>query len=369
MKQHLYPNLILDILKNVRYPATGEDIVTAGMVEDDIRIDGRKVSFSIIFPKVNDPFAKSVIRSAESTLEMALEQDIEIRGNISAKYPEHVVQKDLPKLPKVKNVIAVSSGKGGVGKSTITSNLAIALNKLGYKVGLLDADIFGPSMPKMFGCEQARPVVIEVDGKELIDPIEQYGVKMLSMGFFVDPANAIVWRGAMASNALNQLITQGNWGELDFLLIDMPPGTSDIHLTLVQQIGITAAIVVTTPQEVALADARKGINMFRDPAVNVPILGIIENMSWFTPQELPNNKYYIFGKGGGRKLADEMEVPLLIQLPLVQSVQEAADGGVPIASAENHILAIMFRQLAENVVLETQKRNEEKPPTQPVQVH
>ena len=369
MKQHLYPQLILDTLRSVRYPATGESIVTSGMVNDDIRINGKEVSFSISFPRVNDPFAKSVIRAAESTLEAMIGEDIEVKGRISATYPEHIVEEELPVLPNVKNILAISSGKGGVGKSTITANLAVSLSLLGYKVGLLDADIFGPSVPKMFHCEDARPVLADVEGQELIDPIERYGVKLLSIGFFVDPANPIVWRGAMASNALNQLITQGNWGELDFLLLDLPPGTSDIHLTLVQKLGITGAIIVTTPQEVALADARKGVNMFRDPKIQVPILGIVENMSWFTPSELPENKYYIFGRDGGRKLALEMDTMLLAQIPLVQSVRESGDDGTPIALKEESLLSHYFRTLAQNVVEQTQQRNTNLPPTEPVGVN
>lgn len=369
MASHLYPNLILDILRNVRYPGTGEDIVAAGMVDEDIRIAGREVSFSILFPKVNDPFAKSVIRTAESTLEAMIEGGVDVRGRITARYPAHIPAKEAPLLPKVKNILAVSSGKGGVGKSTITANLAVALAMKGYKVGLLDADVYGPSMPKMFDCEEARPVLAVVDDKELIDPIERYGVKLLSVGFFVDPSNPVIWRGVMASNALEQLISEGNWGELDFLLFDLPPGTSDIHLSLVQKVGITGAIIVTTPQEVALADARKGVNMFRDPKIQIPLLGIVENMSWFTPAELPENKYYIFGKGGGERLAREMNTPLLAQIPLVQSLQESADRGRPIALQEDSILSLSFQSLAQKVVTQVRIRNEEAPPTRPVEVH
>ena len=368
MSLKLYPNLILDTLRNVRYPGSSEDIVSAGMVEDDIRIEGNKVSFSIRFPKHNDPFAKSVIKAAESTLETFISPDIEVKGNIQALFPEPKAPERTPILPDVKNIIAISSGKGGVGKSTITANLAVALAMQGYRVGLLDADIFGPSVPKMFRCEDARPFLADVEGRELIEPVERYGVKLLSIGFFVNPEDPILWRGAMATNALNQLITQGNWGELDFLLLDLPPGTSDIHLSLIQTIGITGAVIVTTPQDVALADARKGVNMFLDPKVNVPVLGVVENMAWFTPAELPENRYYIFGKDGGKHLAEEMNTSLLAQVPLVQSVREAGDDGEPIAHNTESIMGLAFHQLAGSVIERTNVRNETMAPTQKVEV-
>ena len=249
----------------------------------------------------------------------------------------------------VKKVIGVVSGKGGVGKSTVTANLAIALARQGKRVGLLDADIHGPSMPKMFHTEDCRPVSVEEGGRTLIEPIEQYGVKMLSIGFFVDPASAVVWRGGMASNALKQLIEDAHWGELDYFLIDLPPGTSDIHLTLVSLLRLTGAIVVTTPQPVALVDARKGVDMFRNEKIDVPVLGIIENMAWFTPAELPNNRYYIFGHDGGKRLAEELGVPLLGQIPLVQSIREAGDDGEPIAMQEGHPAAKIFDEIARKI--------------------
>ena len=250
---------------------------------------------------------------------------------------------------QAKHIIAIHSGKGGVGKSTVAANLAIALAQRGMRVGLLDADIHGPSMPKMFHTEDCRPVSAEVDGRTLIDPIEQYGVKMLSIGFFVDPAQAVVWRGGMASNAIKQLIQDANWGELDYFLIDLPPGTSDIHLTLVATLQLTGAIVVTTPQPVALVDARKGVDMFRNEKINVPVLGIIENMAWFTPAELPENKYYIFGRDGGKHLAEDLGVPLLGQIPLVQSIREAGDDGAPIAMQTGHPAAAIFAAIAEKI--------------------
>ena len=252
-------------------------------------------------------------------------------------------------LPNVKNIIAVFSGKGGVGKSTISANLAVSLAKAGYKTGLLDADIHGPSIPKMFGVEDARPVMHENEGKQLIAPIEKYDVKILSIGFFVEPENALIWRGGMASNAIRQLITEGDWGELDYLVIDLPPGTSDIQLTLVQTLKITGAIIVTTPQDVALADARRAANMFNDEKINVPVIGLVENMSWFTPAELPENRYYIFGKDGGKRLADELNIPLLAQIPLVQSIRENGDSGISSALNSESIIGLYFRQLAEKV--------------------
>lgn len=345
----LYPQLIIDALSKVRYPGSGKNLVEAEMLEDNIRIDGNKVSFSLIFEKENDPFIKSVVKAAETAILTFVGEEVDIKGNISLKF-----KKELPKpaegekpLSKVKHIIAISSGKGGVGKSTVSANLAVALAQQGYKVGLLDADIFGPSIPKMFGIEDARPVLETVDGRDLIVPEEKFGVKILSIGFFVDPKQAILWRGGMASNALKQLINEGHWGELDYFLIDLPPGTSDIHLTLIQSLALNGAIVVTTPQQVALADARKGIDMFQNEKVNVPILGLVENMSWFTPAELPNNRYYIFGKDGGKQLAIETGTRLLGQIPLVQSVCESGDAGAPVASQENSIMGMAFAELAE----------------------
>lgn len=343
-----YPQLILDALKHVRYPGTGEDIVSAGMVDDNIRIEGNKISFSLLFEKPNDPFAKSLVKASEQAILTYAGEEAEIKGNIDIKYRTQIPQQPAKLLPEVKNIIAVSSGKGGVGKSTVASNLAVALAKLGYKVGLLDADIFGPSVPKMFGLEDARPYLEPVGDRELIRPEEKYGVKMLSIGFFVDPNSAVLWRGGMASNALKQLISDANWGDLDYFVVDLPPGTSDIHLTMVQTVAITGAIVVSTPQEVALADARKGISMFQGEKVNVPILGLVENMAWFTPAELPNNKYYLFGKEGCKKLAEELHVPLLGQIPIVQSICEGGDNGMPVACDENSITGQAFAELTKS---------------------
>lgn len=368
MATTIYPNLILEALSKVRYPGTGKNLVEAGMVEDDIRIDGLKVSFSLIFDKPNSPFVKSVVKAAETAILTYVGPDVEIKGNISVKIPELQPKVEAKLLPGVKNVVAIFSGKGGVGKSTVSANLAVALAQAGYRVGLLDADIFGPSMPKMFGCEDARPVLEEVDGRELIAPVERYGVKLLSIGFFIDKASPVLWRGSMASNALKQLLSEGNWGELDYLLLDMPPGTSDIHLTLVQTLGLTGALVVTTPQQVAIADAIKGIGMFLDEKVGVPILGLVENMAWFTPRELPENRYYIFGRDGGRALAEEMGIPLLGQIPLVQGICEAGDEGAPSAIQTNSMTGIFFRTLAANLVEQVERRNAELAPTQRVEM-
>lgn len=362
----IYPNLIIEALKNVRYPGTGKDIVSMGLVEDNIRIDGMNVTFSLLFEKPNDPFIRSVVKAAETAILTYVSPEVNIKGNITVKARQLARPEPDKLLPQVKNIIAVSSGKGGVGKSTVAANLAVALALQGYKVGLLDADIFGPSQPKMFNQEEARPYMEEVEGRELIKPAENYGVKMLSIGFFVNKNDAVLWRGAMASNALKQLIGDANWGELDYFLIDLPPGTSDIHLTMVQTLAITGAVVVSTPQEVALADARKGISMFTGDKVNVPVLGLIENMAWFTPAELPENKYYIFGKEGCKRLAEELNVPLLGQIPIVQSICEGGDQGKPVALNPDSITGKAFQELAENVVKQIDYRNEHLAPTERV---
>lgn len=364
----IYPNLVLEALKLVKYPGTSKDIVSAGMVEDDMRIDGAKVTFSIIFPKAKDPFEKSLIKASEAAIKRHIGDWVEIEGNIKAKLPIIQPKPTHPPLPGIKNIIAVASGKGGVGKSTVSANLAVALAKAGYKVGLLDADIHGPSMPKMFGLEDAKPLLDKVNGKDCIIPEEKYGVKVLSIGFFVDPKDALMWRGSMASNALSQLIKDAIWGELDYFVMDLPPGTGDIHLTLVQSIPITGTVIVSTPQDVALADARKGISMFQAEKINVPVLGLVENMAWFTPAELPNNKYYIFGKEGCKRLAEELGVPLLGQIPIVQSIRENGDAGQPAACFEETASGMAFRDLALRVVEQVEIRNQQQPPTQVVQM-
>jgi len=358
----LYPRLIIDALATVTYAGTKKNLVESEMVAtDDIRIDGNKVTIVLTFPRDTDPFLKSTVKAAEAAIHYNISKDVEVTINLEYKSKPRPEVGKL--LPEVKNIIAVSSGKGGVGKSTVSANLAIALARLGYSVGLLDADIFGPSMPKMFNVEDARPYAVEKDGRQLIEPIEQYGVKLLSIGFFVSPETATLWRGGMASNALKQLIGDADWGALDYLILDTPPGTSDIHLTLLQTLPITGAVIVSTPQSVALADARKGIDMYRNEKVNVPILGLVENMAWFTPTELPENKYYIFGKDGCKNLAKEMDAPLLAQIPLVQSICESGDKGMPAACNVDTITGQAFINLAQTVVTGTNKRNRELEPT------
>lgn len=326
----LYPNLIIEALNSVRYPGNGKSLKDNDMIQD-IRINGNKVSLSIFFEKPNDPFAVSLVKSAAATLRRELGEEVEVE--VTPKYKEHPQKSEEKPLKNVKYKIGISSGKGGVGKSTVSSNLAVALASQGFKVGLLDADIFGPSIPKMFGVEDEGLYMTNEEGRDWILPVEKFGVKMLSIGFVVDKNKAVVWRGTMASNALRQLITDAWWGDLDFLLIDLPPGTSDIHLTTVQTLDLNGAIVVTTPQEVALADARKGVEMFRNDKINVPVLGIVENMAWFTPLPHPEEKYYIFGNGGGVRLAEELNVPLLAQIPLVAEICEKADDGSPVSLA------------------------------------
>ena len=362
----LYPKLILDALATVTYAGTKKNLVESEMVADNMRIDGMSVSFTLIFPRDTDPFLKSTVKAAEAAIHYHVGKDVEV--SIATEFKSKPRPEVGKLLPGVKNIIAVSSGKGGVGKSTVAANLAIALARLGYKVGLLDADIFGPSMPKMFHVEDARPYAVEKDGRQLIEPIEKYGVKLLSIGFFVNPDTATLWRGGMASNALKQLIADADWGELDYFILDTPPGTSDIHLTLLQTLAITGAVIVSTPQKVALADARKGIDMYRNDKVNVPILGLVENMAWFTPAELPENKYYIFGKEGCKELAGEMGLPLLAQIPLVQSICESGDAGEPAACNSDTITGLAFINFAQAVVTVTNRRNKEQAPTRIVEV-
>ena len=341
--ERLYPNLILDALRTVRYPGNGKNIVELDMVADDIRIDGNRVSFSLVFAKPTDPFMRSLVKSAEAAIHTRISPEVEVTVNTVT--PQAPAEK-APLLPGVKNIVGVSSGKGGVGKSTIAANLAVALAREGYRVGLVDADIFGPSVPKMFGLEDTELYMHEVDGRQLIIPAERYGVKVLSIGFLVDKDAPVLWRGSMASNALRQLIEEADWGELDYFLIDMPPGTSDIHLTLVQTLAMTGVVVVTTPQEVALIDARKAIGLFE--RVETPILGIIENMSYF---QCPSDGkiYHIFGEGGGEREAAKLGVPLLGKIPLDISTRSGGDEGRPVALEDpgQNPVSAAFRQVAE----------------------
>jgi ATP-binding protein involved in chromosome partitioning len=361
-------NQILKVLEKVIHPGKKNDIVSLGLVTE-IESDDNGITITLTPERSNDPFISSLKSSVTKVLKEELGLDAVIK-EIKIQ-PKVVVVKEVEKpgniIPDVKNIIAVSSGKGGVGKTTIAVNLAIALSRKGYKVGLLDADIFGPSVPMMFDAKDYKPEVRKEQNSDRIIPLLKYGVKVLSIGFFVDPADAVVWRGPMASSFLKQLITQGEWGSLDFLLVDLPPGTSDIHLTLVQEVRVTGAIVISTPQEVALADAVKGISMFRSEKINVPVLGLIENMSWFTPAELPENKYYIFGKDGCKTLAARMNVPLLGQIPIVQSICEGSDNGNPVA-LEDNITGSAFMLLADNLVKKVNERNEGQNTTEQLKI-
>lgn len=353
---------IFSALKHVRHPAEGKDIVTLNMVSD-LRISDGSVSFVLTFRKWNDPTMMSVRKGAEKALKYYVDPNIEVDIRVESLEAPELKE---PPLPQARNIIAISSGKGGVGKSTVAANLAVALALQGYRVGLIDADVYGPSVPKMFGAEAEKPMSREVDGRHLIIPIEKYNVKLLSVGFFVKPEDAVVWRGPMATSALKQLFQQGDWGELDFLLLDLPPGTGDVHLTMVQELPVTGAVIVSTPQEVALVDAVKGINMFRNEKINVPILGLVENMAWFTPEDAPEKRYYLFGREGCKALAEKENLALLGQIPIVGSICESGDSGVPIALDENHPAGMAFRQLAAEVVARVEERNAAVEPTRRV---
>ncbi len=355
-----------EALKFVTEPDLKKDIITLGLVSN-IEVKDNTVSFQV---KVSNPTLHSKKRMEEACT-FQVKRVIGQEFNVKVTVTDLGTDRDpaLRKvLPGVKNIIAIASGKGGVGKSTVASNIAVGLAKIGYKVGLIDADIYGPSAHVMFDLRNEKPTTVEVDGRNYIKPIENYGVKLLSLGFFAEANQAIVWRGSMATKALNQLLNDAHWGPLDFMIIDLPPGTGDIHLTLVQGVPVTGAVVVSTPQDVALADAKKGIEMFMVPAINVPVLGIVQNMAWFTPAELPENKYYIFGQDGARRLADEYNLPVLGEIPLVQSIREAGDVGRPAVLQEDTPSAIAFENLVANLLDAIDKRNEEMEPTTTVKI-
>lgn len=336
---------VLDALRNVDDPDMKKDIVTLGMVKD-VAIDGKNVSFTVVLTTPACPMKDMIQRACENAIRYYVDKEAIPKVTMTANV---TTQRKGPSMPGVKNIIAVASGKGGVGKSTVASNLACALAMTGAKVGLIDADIYGPSAPIMFDVMNDKPQLRDVDGKTLLVPVESYGVKILSIGFFADPAQAIVWRGPIAVRALNQMLADADWGELDYLIVDLPPGTGDIHLSLVNAVPLTGAVIVSTPQNVALADAKKSISMFRMKEINVPVIGIVENMAWFTPAELPENKYFIFGREGASRLAANLKVPVLGQIPLVQSICEAGDAGRPAVLQENTPQAIAFLELAGNV--------------------
>ncbi len=362
----LQKETILKALSTVMDPDLGKDLVSLGMITD-LEINGNKVAFSVVLTTPACPL-KELLRGqcmdAIATLGIeGLDIAINMTSSVTSSREE-----SLPLLPNVKNIIAVASGKGGVGKSTVTSNLAVALARSGASVGIIDADIFGPSIPTMFGCENEQPTIKRIDDKNWIIPVEKYGVKLISIGFLAQGDQAIVWRGPMASSALKQFISDTDWGDLDYLLFDLPPGTSDIHLTLVQTIPITGAVVVTTPQKVALADAVKGVSMFQQPQINVPVLGIIENMAYFTPAELPGSKYYIFGKDGGKKLAKDRSVPFIGEIPLVQSIRECGDNGRPVVLSEE-VSAEAFMTLAQNLAQQIAIRNATQEKTKVVEIN
>lgn len=346
---------ILEALSNVQEPDLGKDLVTLNMVKD-IEINGNDVSFTIVLTTPACPMKDMMATASTNAVKLLVNKEANVKVNFTSNTTTKRTDPGTV-LPKVKNIIAVVSGKGGVGKSTVAANLSLALAQGGAKVGLMDADIYGPSVPIMFGVRGERPMMMDIEGKGMIIPLERYGIKLISIGLLVDEKNAVVWRGPMASSAIRQFVTDVFWEELDYLVVDMPPGTGDIHLTLMQTVPVTGAVIVTTPQDVALADAKKGIAMFGQAQMNVPIIGLVENMSYFTPAELPDNKYYIFGKDGGKRLADEYDIPFLGQIPLVQSIREGGDQGVPIMMSDDLVTRKAFEGFASQVVRSISMRN------------
>jgi len=358
---------ILEALSNVQEPDLGKDLVTLNMVKD-IEISGNNVSFTVVLTTPACPMKDMINNACVNAIKILVNKEANVKVNFTSNTTTKRTDPGSV-LPKVKNIIAVVSGKGGVGKSTVAANLALALSQGGAKVGLMDADIYGPSVPIMFGLRGERPMMMDVgNDKGMIVPLEKYGIKIMSIGFLVDEKNAVVWRGPMASSAIRQFVTDVFWDELDYLVVDMPPGTGDIHLTLVQTVPVTGVVIVTTPQDVALADAKKGIAMFGQAQVNVPIIGLVENMSYFTPAELPTNKYYIFGKEGGRRLAEEYDLPFLGQIPLVQSIREGGDQGVPIMMSDDEITKKAFEEFAAVAVRSIAMRNAQMPITKPLEM-
>ena len=364
--QNIQKKDVLEALRKITVPGEGKNMVDSGAIQN-IVVFGDEV---VVDAVINNPSLQAKKRT-EVEIMRAIHGEINEKAkvfvNVKVIAPEKPEIKGKP-IPGIKNIVAVASGKGGVGKSTVTANLAVSLAKMGFKVGVLDADIYGPSMPIMFDVADQRPLSVNVDGASKMKPIENYGVKMLSIGFFTNPNQAVIWRGPMAAKALNQMIFDADWGELDFLLLDLPPGTGDIHLSIMQAMPVTGAVIVSTPQKIALADALKGVAMFQQETINVPVLGIVENMAYFTPQELPNNKYYIFGKEGAKNLANDLNVPFLGEIPLVQSIRESGDVGRPAALQEDTPQAIAFTQLAQNVAQNVVERNKSLPPSEAIKI-
>lgn len=359
-------NKVIELLRGIRHPESSQGIIEMDMVKS-LSVTGDRIDFTLVSRKPEDPLLGSLKNACQRAITKQFGPDVHVDIQIEKKQVKGKTT-NANALAGVRNIIAVASGKGGVGKSTVACNLAVALSIKGSRVALVDADIFGPSIPRMLGLMDARPVAHEVNGKEMIIPAVNHGVKILSIGFFIRPGDATIWRGPMASNFLKQMIFQGDWGEIDYMIIDLPPGTSDIHLTLVQEVNVTGAIIVSTPQEVALADAVKGISMFRGERISVPVLGLVENMAWFTPAELPDNRYYIFGKDGCKKLAESMNIPLLGQIPIVQDIREGGDNGTPTALAGDSPESKAFAELAERVKKAVDERNKNLPPTQRVKI-
>lgn len=357
---------ILKALETITIAGEGKNMVESGAVTNVLTF-GDEVIVDLLIATPAMHIKKRAEDDIKKTIHELISPDAKVKVNIKIEVPEKNEIKGKS-IPGIQNIIAVASGKGGVGKSTVTANLAVTLARMGFSVGVLDADIYGPSMPIMFDVESEKPISVTVDGKSKMKPIESYGVKMLSIGFFTAPSQAVIWRGPMASKALNQMIFDADWGTLDFMLIDLPPGTGDIHLSIMQSLPITGAVVVSTPQTVALADAKKGVSMFMSESINVPVLGIIENMAYFTPEELPNNKYYIFGKEGAKNLADDLNVPFLGEVPLVQSIREAGDYGRPAALQTASVIETIFEELTRNVVQEVVSRNQNLPATEAVKI-
>jgi len=358
------------VLETITAPGEGKSLIESNSVKN-IVIFGDEVVVDVEISNPTIQAKKKVEVEIMKAIHDKINQKISVKVNVKAKAvapPIKSMQSLSKKIPGVKNIIAIASGKGGVGKSTITANIAVTLTRMGFKVGVLDSDVYGPSMPIMFDVVNEKPLSANVEGRSKMVPVENYGVKMLSLGFFTDANQAVIWRGAMASKALNQMIFDAHWGELDFMLIDLPPGTGDIHLSIVQAIPVTGAIIVSTPQNIALADAKKGVAMFKQPNINVPVLGIVENMSYFTPAELPNNKYYIFGQDGAKELAVDIDTTFLGEIPLVQSIREAGDVGRPAAMQENSPIEKAFTQITQNMLAELLKRNEELPETEIVRI-